>query len=99
MSVQPAKRAFKEEPENEISLREDIATLRSDLDTLVTNVRDLAGARVEQAVEKGADIADTAKAEIENARESFETKVRDNPLTAVGVAFGAGVLLAMIRSR
>lgn len=84
----------------------DYATLRSDMDALKSDMRNLAddakkyaAHKGSEALEKGKELAGETSARMKAATESIEQKVRDNPLAALGVAFGVGVLLASLARR
>lgn len=86
--------------------RDDLHTAQEAAETFVSAVRSSAGHLTEHLgrtveekvnrVQSGAEVvADKAK----EARHSLEARVRENPMTAVGIAAGAGVLLAMLSRR
>ena len=82
--------ALKSEINDDVeALKGDISALRNDLREVVKDMRSLASVRAQQGVEKGA--------EVEDAKDAVETRIRENPLTAIGIAFGAGLVLAMLR--
>ncbi|MBU2082972.1 MAG: hypothetical protein KKB75_03950 [Alphaproteobacteria bacterium] len=79
------------------ALKNDISALRDDLRQVVKDVRGLASVRAQAGVDKGAEIAKEAGEQIGEAKTAMESRIRDNPLAAIGIAFGAGVVLAMMR--
>lgn len=85
------------------SLKNDIAQLRTDLQSLAGNssryVKGRSSAEFEKGYEKSKEYASKATKEASNAKDYVETKVRENPLTSVGIAFGTGVLLAALRRK
>ena len=50
-------------------------------------------------LERGKDIAEKAGSQFKDTRQDVETQIRDNPLAAVGIAFGAGLIIAMLRGK
>lgn len=85
------------------SLKEDISQLRDDLQSLAGNsgkyVRSRSTEKFDKGLEKSREYASQATKEASNARDYVKTKVRDNPLASVGIAFGTGVLIAALRRR
>ena len=79
------------------ALKGDLTALRNDLREVVKDMRALASVRAQQGVEKGAELARKAGSEMEEAKDVVESRIRENPLTAIGIAFGAGLVLAMLR--
>ena len=91
---------LKAETENDYAaLKDDIAMLRSDLKNVMDDVGGLAKVKAQAGVEKGKDIADKASGQFKETRADVETEIRKNPLAAVGIAFGAGLVLAMMRGK
>lgn len=90
--------ALKSEINDDVeALKSDINALRNDLREVVKDMRALASLRAQQGVEKGAELARKAGSEMEEAKDVVETRIRQNPFTAIGIAFGAGLVLAMLR--
>ncbi|MFT5775345.1 MAG: ElaB/YqjD/DUF883 family membrane-anchored ribosome-binding protein [Hyphomonas sp.] len=90
--------ALKSEINDDVdALKGDIAALRDDLREVVKDMRSLATVRAQKGVEKGTALARRAGSEVEEAKDAVETRIRENPLTAIGIAFGAGLVLAMLR--
>lgn len=81
------------------ALKGDIAALRDDLREVIKDMRSLAAIRAQAGVEKGAQLARKAGEEVEEAKTAVETRIRENPLTAIGIAFGAGLMLALLRRK
>ncbi|MEQ9317379.1 MAG: hypothetical protein RLN72_16125 [Henriciella sp.] len=85
------------------ALKADISQLREDIASLAGNSSKYLKGRSSEGLEKGyaqsKEYLDKAKTEAVKGRDYLEGKVRENPLTAVGVAFGTGVLLAALRRR
>lgn len=59
----------------------------------------IARARASDGLERGRDMLDTASRKAEAARDDVEGRVRNNPLAALGIAFGVGVLVAALSRR
>ena len=85
------------------SLKDDISQLRSDLQSFASNSGKYIKGRSTEEFTKGVETSKTyaskATKEAGNARDYIEGKVRENPLAAVGIAFGTGVLLAALRRK
>lgn len=85
------------------SIKEDIAKLREDLQSLAghssTYVKGRSSAEFDKNVERGREYASKAGDKAKTAKDYVETKVRDNPMAAVGIAFGTGILLAALRRK
>lgn len=85
------------------ALKEDISQLRDDLQSFASNSGKYIKGRSTEELNKGVETSKTyaskASKEAGNARDYVETKVRENPLAAVGIAFGTGVLLAALRRK
>jgi len=80
-------------------LRADIAALRSDFAKLVDDAGTLARAKSDGLLAQGRETTSKAQAEMNAQKSKVEESVRDNPLAAIGIAFGVGVLLAAISRR
>lgn len=81
------------------ALKDDIAMLRGDLKSLMEDASGIAKVKAQSGLEKGKEFADKAGGQIKEARTDVESQIRDNPLAAVGIAFGAGLVLAMLRGK
>ncbi len=77
-------------------LKEDMATLRKDLHSVFESLKGLAASKAGDSVAKGKELANDAGEHIQSARADLQSQIRENPLTAVGLAFGAGLLIAML---
>ena len=88
--------AMKDDVEN---LKADIAQLREDLKSIFGDLKGYAGAQAQEGFEKGKAFAADAGEQLESARDDLQVKIREKPLTAVGVAFGAGLLLALLNRK
>ena len=81
------------------ALKDDIAMLRGDLKSVMEDVRGLAKVKAQAGVEKGKEMAEKASGQFKETRDDVETEIRKNPLAAFGIAFGAGLILAMMRGK
>ncbi len=53
--------------------------------------------KADAALEKGKQLAEVAGIQAKEARAMLVSQIKENPLAAIGIAFGAGVLIAMLR--
>ena len=91
---------LKAETENDYAaLKDDIAMLRSDLKNVMEDVRGLAKVKAQAGVEKGKEFAEKASGQFKETRGEVEAEIRKNPFAAVGIPFGAGLILAMMRGK
>lgn len=97
-SISPAKARPKSEADID-TLKSDMATLREDVSKLIDNMGSIARRESGRGLEKGRQAADQAAEKLSDARSSLEERVRENPLAAIGLAVGAGVLLSTIMRR
>jgi ElaB/YqjD/DUF883 family membrane-anchored ribosome-binding protein len=93
------------------SLRDDLNALRDDLRRLKADVANTArhgaaqaagkvGEAYDAAREKAGEAYDAAKDRASRAAKKVSGQIEDHPLAAVGIAFGAGLLLGvLLRSR
>lgn len=85
------------------ALKQDIAQLREDISSLASNsgkyVKGKSSVEFDKNVERGREYADKATKRAGSAKDYVETQVRENPMAAVGIAFGTGVLLAALRRK
>lgn len=86
--------------------KDDLQTAQEAAETFVSAVRSSAGhfgehlgRAVEEKVSRVQSGAETVAEKANKARHSFEDRVRDNPMTSIGIAAGAGVLLALLSRR
>lgn len=80
-------------------LKEDIAKLRKDLQSIFGDLKTYASAQAREGVAKGKELAEDAGDQIEAARDDLQERIREKPLAAVGIAFGAGLLLALLNRK
>ena len=85
------------------ALKHDIAQLREDLSSLANNsgkyIKGKSSTEFDKNLERGREYADKAGKRAGSAKDYVETQVRENPMAAVGIAFGTGVLLAALRRK
>lgn len=80
-------------------LKEDIAQLRADLKSIFGDLKAYASTQAQEGFEKGKAFAADAGDRMEAARDDLQVRIREKPLTAVGIAFGAGLLLALLNRK
>lgn len=82
------------------ALRKDIDALREDVSALLKHSGKFADVKTRQNFEKGVEMskeaAEKASKSIQSASNAVEDRIRENPLAAVGLALGAGVMLSML---
>ena len=81
------------------TLKADLAMLREDLRALGVHAGESARSHVDQARMRVSPVAHAAKEKGLHARDQVQTQIEDHPFAAVGIAFGAGVLLGAILAR
>jgi ElaB/YqjD/DUF883 family membrane-anchored ribosome-binding protein len=81
------------------NLREDVGRLRDDLGGAAKDVAAVARTGAQEAGQYAREALDTAKVRGEEALEATRDTIRANPLASVGVAFGAGLVLAILWRR
>lgn len=87
-------------PNGELTdLKADIAALRTDFAKLMEDTGEVAKAQRDAGIERGREALNTAGEEIKKQKGKVEDSVRENPLAAIGIAFGVGVLMAAISRR
>lgn len=84
----------------------DVERLKSDLKTLSDDVRSLTNSaaytarrKADEGVEKGKELWQEAEVQTAKTRDSVTTRIQEKPLTAVGIAMGAGLLLGALSRR
>jgi ElaB/YqjD/DUF883 family membrane-anchored ribosome-binding protein len=95
-------------------LEDRIDELRSEIASLAKSLASLGASKVEhqlqdyrdvieklagEAVHASAKALDSARAEANALEEAFETRVKSNPLQAIGIAAGIGFLAAILLRR
>ena len=85
------------------AIKDDIAKLREDLQSLASNsttyVKGRSTDEIDKGLEHGRKYAAEASEKARTGKDYVENKVRENPLAAVVLAFGTGVLLAALRRK
>lgn len=81
------------------SLKDDLARLREDLKAVFGDLKGYASAKGQEGVEKGKALASDTGEHLNAAREDLQVRIREKPLAAVGLAFGAGMLLAILNRK
>lgn len=81
------------------ALRADIEALKSDLKSLFVDGTEVAKAKASEKLKTGEEALQSIKGDAKELQGTLEDKIRENPLTACGVALGAGFLVAMFRGR
>ena len=80
-------------------LKADLTALRADVKSLLTDAGELLKAKADQGVDSGKKLAQKAGNDAVEAKTYAEDKIRSNPLAAVGIAFGVGIVLASLRRK
>jgi ElaB/YqjD/DUF883 family membrane-anchored ribosome-binding protein len=78
-------------------LKADFKTLQDDVKKLMATLSGIAKGKSNEGLEKGSEIADDATEKFRDTQAYVEKQVRSNPLAAVGIALGAGYILAALR--
>lgn len=87
-------------PKDDIdNLKTDLKTLSDDVKSLFASLGQVAKSETNKGVDKGKDYADQATDSFAEARTYVEGQVRKNPLASVGIAVGAGFLIAALRRK
>ena len=92
------------------TLRADIATLRADVERLTGTLKSIGGSAMDSARRRGAEAVERVKAGAGTLAENvaatgktqvadLERRIKEQPLLAVGVAFGIGAILARLFDR
>jgi ElaB/YqjD/DUF883 family membrane-anchored ribosome-binding protein len=92
------------------TLKAEIATLKLELEKVTQAAKDVGSTALGAAKDQGAIAIDRVKAEAEALADSvvaqgrsqiagLEERVREQPLMALGLAFGAGLLFAKLSGR
>ena len=92
---------------NIVNIKEDIPaqieTLRADIAILADTVRDTTKAKAKDKVSLVKDVAvekvDEAKIKYNELSSKAESSIKENPLTSVAIAVGAGIVLGALTRR
>lgn len=79
------------------ALKADFQSLQDDVRSLFGSLGKVAKGKSNEGVEKGVQLADGATDKVRDTQAYVEQQVRANPLTAIGIALGAGYLLSSLR--
>lgn len=71
-------------------LKQDLATLRADLGSLMTAVKDLGVEQGRLAADRLRETGQQARVQAREAQDSIEQYVEAKPLTSILIAFGTG---------
>lgn len=77
-------------------VRDDIASLRKDVDQLITDLSKYAQQETDKGVKRTRKAASAAQDEIESAGSDVRDYIRDNPLSSCGAALGVGFIAALL---
>jgi hypothetical protein len=91
-NIQPSRATRGEDME---TLRSDVATLRADVERLTGTLKNIGGSVKAGAGALAENVAATGKTQVAD----LERRIREQPLLAVGVAFGIGAILAKLFDR
>ena len=80
-------------------LRNDFKALKDDLNAVLKDTGQLAAAQGEAGLKKGQSLADELSKTASQQRGQVEEQVKENPLLALGLAFGTGALLGVLARR
>jgi ElaB/YqjD/DUF883 family membrane-anchored ribosome-binding protein len=80
-------------------LARDLNNLRDDVSSAAGNMRDAAGEALHDGLQKGREVGRETARNFDGMRHKVESQVRSNPLTAIGVAFAAGMMIALLRRK
>lgn len=78
------------------NIKKDVDALRSDIAKLVDSLGQAGKSKVDSGVNTAKGYADQAIAQAQDVRGQTEEKIRQNPLVAVGAAFGVGYVLGKL---
>jgi ElaB/YqjD/DUF883 family membrane-anchored ribosome-binding protein len=78
-------------------LKGDFAQLSDDVRVLLSDAGKAAKAESQHTIRKGKALAGDAAEQAMDAKAALEDKIRAHPLTAVGIALGAGIIIAALR--
>ena len=85
------------------SLRGGVDTLTSDVSNLAHSTADAARSGASELRQRAQDAVETTKAKLDSAKnaaadatQSLKTVISDNPLASVGIAAGVGILIGLV---
>ncbi|CAL1239920.1 DUF883 family protein [Candidatus Methylocalor cossyra] len=77
-------------------LRQDLATLKADLNALMETVRELSAEQGRAVYGRLRETGDKARAQVQAAQDSVERYVEARPLSSILVAFGVGFVVGTL---
>ncbi len=78
-------------------LKGDFAQLSDDVKVLLADAGKAARDESKHTIKKGKALAGDAAEQAMDAKAALEDKIRAHPLTSVGIALGAGIIIAALR--
>lgn len=79
-----------------MELRQDLATLKADLGTVMNAVKDLSIEQGREVYGRLRETGERARVQAQVAQESMERYIETRPLTSVLVAFGTGFAIGTL---
>jgi ElaB/YqjD/DUF883 family membrane-anchored ribosome-binding protein len=79
-------------------LKKEFTTLRTDLGSLATSLKNLVGKQSEKVVDLAEDAKEIVLNQTKATGESVEQYVKERPLTSALVAFGSGFVVGVLLS-
>ncbi|ALQ50907.1 DUF883 family protein [Nitrosomonas ureae] len=79
-------------------IKKDFASLRNDIGSILTSVKDLAEKQGQNVSDLAHDAEKTVKNQAKEAGENMEKYIEERPLTSALVAFGSGFIIGMLLS-
>ncbi|SEF61256.1 DUF883 family protein [Nitrosomonas ureae] len=79
-------------------IKKDFASLRNDIGSILTSVKDLAEKQGQNVADLAQDTEKTVKNQAKEAGENMEKYIEERPLTSALVAFGSGFIIGMLLS-
>jgi len=81
------------------SWMKDLQAIMADAEELLRATADQAGPRVQEARARTEEALRNARERLQSTGRELDTKVRENPWVAVGVAAGIGLLVGVLLAR
>ena len=81
------------------SWMKDLQAIMADAEELLRATADQAAPRVQEARARAEETLKNARERLEGAGHELDTRVRENPWVAVGVAAGIGLLVGVLLAR
>ena len=99
MTSRESPAAKKTATKNLDALRDDLESLRHNLEPVMHDVNGTSSTAAAYVLDKGKNVINSAGGRLRYGRISVQPSVRKSPLKAVGAAFSAGLVLAVLSSR